>query len=116
MLPYIIVIIILLLFNINRNMNNMENRFYKNQIDIKNNSIWEDTNLYNDMMNKKISVSYQNQYPNMLYNPMQNLEYYKTPWNYIETVPLDYLAKHNDNIKIVYDVPYNQFTNLIQKK
>jgi len=111
MLPYVIVIVILLLFKLNNNMSNTENH-----ISIKNNSIWEDTKLYDDIMNNKIQVLYKNQYPNMIYNPMKNLEYYKTPWNSIETVPLDYLAKHNDNIKIIYDVPYGQFTNLIQKR
>jgi hypothetical protein len=109
MIPYIIVLVILLLFKFNNNQ-------YKNTISIKNNSIWEDTKLYDDIMNNKIYVLYENKNPDMIYNPMSNLEYYKTPWNTIETVPLDYLAKHNDNIKIIYNVPVNQFTELIQKR
>ena len=119
MLPYIIILIIIIIFKLNTNLKNIPYKnktFTKNKNNIKNNSIWEDTKLYDEIMNNKINISYKNQNPNILYNPMANLEYYKTPWNYIETVPLDYLSKYNENIKIIYNAPYNQFTELIQKK
>jgi len=120
MINYIIILILLLMFNFNKMKTYNEyselNDYgeYKNYDEYKN-SPWENAKLYDDILNKKINISYQKINPNMNYNPMSNLEQYKTPWNSIETIPNDYLSTHTDKMKILFYEPEMQFIDLIKK-
>ena len=61
MLPYIIILIIIIIFKLNTNLKNIPYKnktFTKNKNNIKNNSIWEDTKLYDEIMNKIYELDY----------------------------------------------------------
>ena len=118
MIKYIIVLVIILLFNLSSKNN--KNKVYEinEYIDLDNynlykNSIWKNTKLYEDILDGKIKVNYKiANYTNTNYDPNSNLDYYKTPWNGIETISNDFLGSHNDKIKIIYDKQnYNRNNN-----
>jgi hypothetical protein len=116
MIKYIIVLVIILLFNLSSKNN--KNKVYEineytdlDNYNLYKNSIWKNTKLYEDILDGKIKVNYQNTNVNN-YDPNSNLDYYKTPWNGIETISNDFLGKHNDKTKIIYENEnYNRNNN-----
>jgi hypothetical protein len=120
MINYIVILVILLIFNFKKKSNSYIklNEFDElNEFDDYKNSIWKNTELYDDISKGKINIKYKKINPNLLYNPNNNLDYYNTIWSSIETIPNDYLSRHNDKIKIIYNpLNKNKFQELIQKR